>query len=43
MKKNFENLDKVITKLNNSSLTVIAGRSNSEKSNLVFNIAVNVV
>ena len=43
MKKNFENLDKVITKLNNSSLTVIAGRSNSGKSNLVFNIAVNVV
>lgn len=41
--KNFENLDKVITKLNNSSLTVIAGRSNSGKSNLVFNIAVNVV
>ena len=43
MKKNFENLDKVITKLNNSSLTVIAGRPNSGKSNLVFNIAVNVV
>ena len=41
--KNFENLDKVITKLNNSSLTVIAGRPNSGKSNLVFNIAVNVV
>lgn len=43
MKTNFENLDKVISKLNNSSLTVIAGRPSMGKSTLAFNIATNVV
>ena len=43
MKTNFENLDKVITKLNNSSLTIIAGRPSMGKSTLAFNIATNVV
>lgn len=43
MKTNFENLDKVISKLNNSSLTIIAGRPNTGKSTLAFNIATNVV
>ena len=42
MKKIFENLDEIIKGLHNSSLTVIAGRPNSGKSNLLFNIAVNV-
>ncbi len=43
MKTNFENLDKVISKLNNSSLTIIAGRPSMGKSTLAFNIATNVV
>ena len=43
MKTNFENLDKVISKLNNSSLIVIAGRPSMGKSTLAFNIATNVV
>ena len=40
--KIIENLDEIIKELHNSSLTVIAGRPNSGKSNLLFNIAVNV-
>ena len=42
MKTNCENLDKIITKLNNSSLKVIAGRPSMGKSTIAFNIAVNL-
>ena len=43
MKTNCENLDKIITKLNNSSLNVIAGRPSMGKSTIAFNIAVNMM
>ena len=43
MKTNCENLDKIITKLNNSSLNVIAGRPSIGKSTIAFNIAVNMM
>ena len=43
MKTNCENLDKIITKLNSSSLNVIAGRPSMGKSTIAFNIAVNMM